>query len=212
MPPGTDMSVNRNNLKQQPIPVVPRNMAIVNADGTPTRSGQLLLQQLQQTSVGYGPAGGAATSGMADGSYYTVQTGGETLYQLQDGEWHYIAGTMWGTLNPDQRPTGLGPNDTGLSFRTTDQPAQQFLWSGSAWVEVDFVLYGTHARRLALVPANIIDAVLFIETDRGNALYEIQAGTWMLIVATMWGTLTPDQRPTDLGVDDAGFEFWATNA
>jgi len=39
--------VNRNNLKQQPIPVVPRTMRIVNGDGTVTRSGQLLLEQLQ---------------------------------------------------------------------------------------------------------------------------------------------------------------------
>jgi len=39
--------INRNNLKQTPIPVVPRTMRIVNGDGTVTRSGQLLLEQLQ---------------------------------------------------------------------------------------------------------------------------------------------------------------------
>jgi|SRR5215471_19988705 len=43
-------TVNKFNLKQQPIPVVPRPMVIVNADGTVSRSGQLLLEQLQDTS------------------------------------------------------------------------------------------------------------------------------------------------------------------
>src|SRR5215471_8846703 len=111
MPP-----VNRNNLKRQPISVVPSRMQLVNADGTPTRSGQLLLEQSVQTTVGYGASGEANTAGMADGAYFTVQAGegGEILYQLQNGEWHYIAGTMWGTLSPDQRPTNLGPNDAGF--------------------------------------------------------------------------------------------------
>src|SRR2546422_2823 len=45
------MAVNRNNLKQTPIPVVPRTMRIVNPDGTVTRSGQLLLEQLQPTGA-----------------------------------------------------------------------------------------------------------------------------------------------------------------
>ena len=48
----TRPSVNAYNLKQTPIPVVPRTMPIVNADGTVTRSGQLLLEQLQKTSAG----------------------------------------------------------------------------------------------------------------------------------------------------------------
>lgn len=41
------MAINRNNRKQEPIPVVKRQMVIVNQDGTVTRSGQLLLEQLQ---------------------------------------------------------------------------------------------------------------------------------------------------------------------
>lgn len=40
-------TVNKGNLKRQPIPVVPSNLRIVNDDGTPTRSGKLLLEQLQ---------------------------------------------------------------------------------------------------------------------------------------------------------------------
>ena len=42
----------RNNLKATPIPVVPRNLKIVNPDGTVTRSGQLLLEQLQTALAG----------------------------------------------------------------------------------------------------------------------------------------------------------------
>ena len=48
------MAINRNNRKAEPIPVVPRTMRIVNADGTVTRSGQLLLEQLQDVA-GAGP-------------------------------------------------------------------------------------------------------------------------------------------------------------
>jgi hypothetical protein len=40
-----------NNTKQSPIPVVPRMMRIVNPDGTLTRSGQLLLEQIQDQVV-----------------------------------------------------------------------------------------------------------------------------------------------------------------
>ena len=153
---------------------------------------------------------------MPDGALYVDENRGGVIYQSQTfngvQDWHYLAGTMWGTQVPDQRPTDLGVNDTGFTFRTTDQPAREFIWSGTAWVQVNWVMYGTHAARLALAPASIIDGILYVETDRGNALYQIQAGTWMLITGVMWGTLTPDQRPTDLGVDDAGFEFWATDA
>lgn len=56
-------AVNLNNLKQTPIPVVPMTMKIVNQDGTPTRQGQLLLEQLQKTGTG---SGGPTCSLVAD--------------------------------------------------------------------------------------------------------------------------------------------------
>ena len=44
-----------SNTKQTPIPVVPRTMKIVNPDGsTPTRSGQLLLQQVPPANTASG--------------------------------------------------------------------------------------------------------------------------------------------------------------
>ena len=66
MPSRTPPPNNANNLKQTPIPVVPMTMKIVNSDGTVTRSGQLLLQQLQQAvSAGSGGGGGGTGSGGA---------------------------------------------------------------------------------------------------------------------------------------------------
>lgn len=59
------MAVNPNNFKASPIPVVPRTMRIVNPDGTPTRSGQLLLEQLQ-TAIAQAGGGGDGTGGGPD--------------------------------------------------------------------------------------------------------------------------------------------------
>ena len=218
------MALNQNNLKQTPIPVVNRQVKIVNGDGTVTRSGQLLLEQLQAPPnlIAYGAAG-KADAGMLDGAIYVVNSGGaggtEVIYQLQAGEWHYIAGTMWGTLSPDQRPVGLGANDAGFQFRTIDSDprygGREFIWSGSIWVEVTPVRYGTHADRLALVPSNLWQGQLYVETDR-SVLYQLQTNSgvsaWHYIAGTMWGTFSPDQRPTDLGANDAGFTFRTTDA
>src|SRR5215471_18409773 len=139
---------------------------------------------------------------------------GSVLYQnLADG-WHYLAGTQWGTLSPDQRPIWLGPNDAGYDFRTTDASdvyaPREFIWSGSVWVEATFLFYGTHAARPAadsLTPPR----TLYVETDRGNVLYQQQANAWHYVAGVMSGTMTPDQRPTGLGVNDTGFQYRATD-
>jgi len=152
-------------------------------------------------------------STMPDGAIYVESDRSGVIYQNQGGEWHYLAGTMYGTLSPDQRPTGLGPNDAGFDFRSTDTNpllgAREFIWSGSIWVEATAVLYGTHAQRPAgsVAPARC----LYVETDRSEVLYQNQNGTWHFVAGTMLGTLVPDQRPTDLGVNDAGFTFRATD-
>jgi len=135
------------------------------------------------------------------------------VYQNQGGTWVYLAGEMFGTLSPDARPGDLGPSaDVGFLFRTDTSPARTFIWSGAAWIEITPIRYGTHAQRLAAVIAELVAGMLWVETDRGNAIYQNQAGTWLLLTGTMWGTLSPDQRPTDLGVNDAGFTFLATTA
>jgi len=60
---------------------------------------------------------------------------GDVIYQKQGGIWVYVAGTMTGTISPDQRPTGLGVNDTGFRFETTDG-TQFYRWSGTVWTNL----------------------------------------------------------------------------
>jgi hypothetical protein len=64
---GTNGNPPTKNLKATPIPVVPRTMKIVNPDGTPTRSGLLLLEQLQSVVTQAGGGGGGGQEGDATG-------------------------------------------------------------------------------------------------------------------------------------------------
>jgi hypothetical protein len=145
--------------------------------------------------------------GMPDGAIY-VESDRGAIYQVQGGDWIYVAGIMYGTISPDQRPTDLGPNDAGFAFTATDPLASDtgrtFAWSGTAWVETSQVLYGTHANRPATAAAPA--RCLYVEADRGP-MFQNQLGQWVYLAGTMWGTLSPDQRPTDLGMFDAGFDF-----
>ena len=50
-----------------------------------------------------------------------------------------LAGTMWGTLVPDQRPTDLGVHDAGFDFRTNVAPPREFIWDQTAWIETTSV-------------------------------------------------------------------------
>lgn len=72
---------------------------------------------------------------------------------------------------------------------------------------------GTHAQRLARNPSSVPTGMLFYETDR-RAIY-LAYGTpqvWNWIHnAPLGGLLDPDQKPTDLGVLDIGFHFYATD-
>jgi hypothetical protein len=142
-----------------------------------------------------------------DGALY-VESDRGAIYQNQNGVWRYVAGTMWGTVTPDQRPTDLGVNDGGFDFRGTDD-AREFIWSQTQWIEVTEVRYGTHAGRPN--PVDVANGALYVEFDRGGVIYQNQDNVWKYLAGTMWGTLSPDQRPTDLGVNDAGFDFRATD-
>jgi hypothetical protein len=142
-----------------------------------------------------------------DGAIY-VETDRGAIYQARNGVWQYLAGTMWGTVTPDQRPTDLGVNDGGFDFRGTDD-AREFIWSQTQWIEVTEVRYGTHAGRPN--PLDVVNGALYVEFDRGGAIYQNQDNVWKYLAGTMFGTLSPDQRPTDLGVNDAGFDFRGTD-
>jgi Chaperone of endosialidase len=141
------------------------------------------------------------------------ETDRTVLYQVRviagEPQWVYVLGTMSGTLTPDQRPTDLGPFDAAFQFLASDT-GQSYFWDGTAWVDVTaypYTVYGTHAERLAQPVDETADGALWAETDRDNTLYQLQSGVWWFIAGTMFGTLIPDERPTDLGVHDAGFTF-----
>jgi hypothetical protein len=130
-----------------------------------------------------------------------------TVPPTSEPQWVYVLGTMEAPLA--SRPTDLGPYDAGFQFAATDT-GQLYYWDGAVWVDITpypYAIYGTHAERLAQDVDEMADGALWCETDRGNALYQIQGGVWWYIAGTMFGTLSPDERPTDLGVHDAGFDF-----
>lgn len=69
----------------------------------------------------------------------------------------------------------------------------------------------THALRPAPVNAN----QLFWETDRQHLFYTAASGSgfvWTVMpLGEMRGTLSPDQKPSDLGTADEGFRFFSTD-
>ena len=170
------------------------------------RLGQMANRQKWMVNVGT-HADRPPADTMPQGAIY-VEFDRGVIYQNWTGAWQYLAGTMYGTLAPDQRPTDLGSHDAGFDYRTTDQPPREFIWSGTAWVEVTAVTVGTHASRPA--SASEAEGNLYVEYDRGGVIYQNWVGGWEYLAGTMWGTLVPDQRPTDLGTRDAGFDFRTT--
>lgn len=78
--------------------------------------------------------------------------------------------------------------------------------------------YATHATRIGSsthAPSAVPDQSLFFETDR-NAIYQARlvAGVpaWVYVGGLPFpGTISPDQKPTDLGTNDAGFSFFSTD-
>lgn len=70
-------------------------------------------------------------------------------------------------------------------------------------------LQDTHANRLAHFPAGSYPTgTLFFETDR-TVIYIVQAGAWVWWSGAMADVLA--NQPTDLGADDVGFPFQATD-
>jgi hypothetical protein len=67
-----------------------------------------------------------------NGWYY--ETDRTVLYASINTDWKYVAGTMFGTLAPDTKPTDLGVLDTGFLFRAGDYE-HAYVWQGipAAW-------------------------------------------------------------------------------
>jgi hypothetical protein len=76
-------------------------------------------------------------------------------------------------------------------------------------------LEGTHRERGGTPASSLPIGSTFTETDRGNVVYIVctiaGANAWVYYSGSMRGTLSPDQKPTDLGTNDAGFLFFATD-
>lgn len=76
------------------------------------------------------------------------------------------------------------------------------------------VICDTHANRANYDP-NAYDRWLYYETnstysDR-QCLYIATAGYWIYVCGVMLGSLSPNQKPTDLGGPDIGFLFYAAD-
>lgn len=75
----------------------------------------------------------------------------------------------------------------------------------------DTIAAGVHADRIATKPAPL-DA-LWIETDRNNVIYQARAvaglPAWVYVTGGMRGAIAA--RPADLGANDAGFVYFATD-
>src|SRR5215831_15817325 len=120
---------------------------------------------------------------------------------------------------PTARTPMISPSEVAGAFRAKGNglstAKEWYLFFQQLRPYVDFkassVTSGPHASRLKINPDNLPDGAIWTESDRGNSIYQLQDGKWILISGGMSGTLTPDQRPTDLGAADAGFLFAATD-
>lgn len=66
------------------------------------------------------------------------------------------------------------------------------------------ITVGPHSER----PDDAPDGALHIDSDRGNAIYQLQDGEWKLVAGMMYGTIiSVDQRPAGLGLNDKGLVF-----
>lgn len=118
-----------------------------------------------------------------------------------DAEIASVAKKQQAPLTIDQIRRALGA--------TGGSPLNIFTLLGSS--SGGLVQMGTHAQRIALNPASLPSGSIFWETDR-TAAYMVIAGQWWFVVGTPFaGTLSPNQKPSDLGTRDAGFEFRSTD-
>lgn len=121
--------------------------------------------------------------------------------------WTFILGQPM-TGSTGARPADLGVNDPGFPYQNSSTGTLQS-WSGTVWLDVSGVMSGTHAAR----PATAGVGVLYVETDRGNAVYRSTGSNWVLIAQArpMDVTLSPDTKPAGLGANDTGFLISATD-
>lgn len=129
------------------------------------RPGSRLIADTHANKVKY-PA-----SSYPNGWYY--ETDRTVLYASINTQWKYVAGTMYGTLSPDTKPTDLGVLDTGFLFRAGDYE-HAYVWQG--------------------IPA----AYRFAPGDPGSR-YIVAAGNWTSPTGGLWSlcdtTIVPTAMP-----------------
>jgi hypothetical protein len=99
-----------------------------------------VLEATVNASLQYGThAGRPAANTVPRDALYIETDRDNVIYQARDvagtPAWVYVAGVMWDTISPDNRPLGLGANDVNFAYRATDTTAA-YRWSGSAWVDI----------------------------------------------------------------------------
>ena len=108
-------------------------------------------------------------------------------------------------------PAGSPYNLAGTAVLVSGVP---YVFYNNAWIpfqSVGSILNDTHAHRLANFPATSYAAgTLFYETDR-TVVYISDGTDWLFLTGVMHGTLSPDQKPGDLGATDFGFIFNSTD-
>jgi hypothetical protein len=147
------MPIDPNNPKRRPIPVVPRTMQIVNADGTPTRAGILLLEQLQSADGAAGPPGPPGDAGMADGIIADPSSSHLNFYKAfkrENWEKHGERPSVMDFVirhSGSQVPIGDGAAHPLSDFYATltaaqiDYPHAQALTDSLAWAAIQAAIY-----------------------------------------------------------------------
>lgn len=108
-------------------------------------------------------------------------------------------------------PPGSPYNIAGTAVLVSGVP---YVFYNSAWIPfqaIGTILLDTHAHRIAnFDPTRYAAGTLFYETDR-TVLYLGDGTDWLYESGIMSGTLSPDQKPSDLVATDVGFMFDATD-
>lgn len=135
------------------------------------------------------------------------ETDRTVIYRNNGTNWIYITGIMRSVFGSE--PT-LGTSDAGFLFYATDQNII-YLWNGTVWsvfATVGVAYRDTHANRSGYTPANFPIGALYNESDR-YSLYRNSGSAWVLVIA--WYATAIASRPADLGANDVGFQFYATD-
>lgn len=102
-----------------------------------------------------------------------------------------------------------------LCANIPDTPVEAPRPGSSHTASTDLVLFGTHADRVALTPPASHLGAIYVETDRGNVVYQVQyvanVPTWIFLSGIYQRTQAQlAALAATLGTDDTGFRAWVT--